>query len=478
MNKRKSSLYLLSVILIMITVLPLFFATFFMVPAADDFSNAGMVLAKSNNIFKSAALLTVEEYFSWQGTFTVTFLLHAASPILRGGIAGIRVGSFIIVSFYVASIYFLVYSVAKYVLKENRLYVINLVYGVSVWLFTRGECVGEALYWFCGGMVHTLPLSFFMLGTGFLIRVLKLQHKKRNIGMAVICMIIASGGSLQVAAACNVTALGILILNWRNSEIRKNTLPVFVSAFLTALINAGAPGNFARHGVIDDEYHLLKAIGWSIESVAKNIRFHLLETPIIILLLFLGVMGYQYGKRRSQENRKIFFIGLFVLVSAAITDFPVMFGYSSIELSERCQFIENNIVGGVLMFLGFLGGSALARYDLQKVISSSRRSGFVFAGFVLIYLLGCTSEMEIDDYTPANIWINFANGNLNEFKQEYDEIFSCLEGGEGKDVEIECIPNDLDIFRSIGIQEDPSYWVNATVAHYYGCNSVFLSPEE
>lgn len=479
MNRKAVWLHLSSVVLIIITIVPMLLAAYYAVPAADDFSNANAVLTKSGSILKSAVMLTAEEYFDWQGTFSATFLLYLASPLLRGGIGGIRIGCALIVLLYSLSVYFLVYSIAKYIWKEENLYVINFVYGISVWFLTIGKVVGEAFYWFCGGMVHTLPFSFCMLGIGFAMKVFAFQNKKKNVILAVLCMLIAAGGSLQVAAACNVVALGILIFNWEDKENRRGTLIIFFSTFLTALLNAGAPGNFVRHDVIDEQYHILQAVWWAVKSIVGNIRFYLMETPVIIFLLALVILGWRYGQKQSLSWLRFLTIAIYTMVGMVITDFPVTFGYSTGEMSDRCRFVENGITIFALMWLALLLGMAVAKDNcVEGLKHKNDKYGFILIGLVVVYLFGWTSELTARDYTPSNIWINYRNYNLREFKEGYEEIFAQLENGKDKDVEIEVIPSDQHIFHSMGIKEDPTHWVNGTVARFYGCKSVALSPKE
>lgn len=77
-NTKEITLYLGSIILMFLIIAPLLLAAAcYAVPAADDFSNANAILAKSDNILKSAIMLTGDEYLNWQGTFIATFLLYA-----------------------------------------------------------------------------------------------------------------------------------------------------------------------------------------------------------------------------------------------------------------------------------------------------------------------------------------------------------------------------------------------------------------
>lgn len=479
MNNKVIRLNVISTIFVIIIIAPLLLATYYAVPAADDFSNSSVVLERSDSILKSAALLTAEEYFNWQGTVSATFLLYAASPMLRGGTLAIKLGCAMVTLIYVFSVYFLVFSVARYIFGETRLYVIHSIYCVVLLFATMGRYVGQAFYWFCGAMVHTLPFALCILGIGFTIRMLKSQKKKKNMIMAVICMLIAAGGSLQVAAVCNVVLLGLLLLNWRKIEERKNIGIVFICALLMALLNAGAPGNFVRHGYIDGEYHLLKAVWWAIKSEMDGISFFLLKSPFVIFLLFPVILGYQYGTRKTFEIHKVIFSTLYVILGIAVTNFPVTLGYSKADLPDRCQFIANSIIVFALVLLAILWGAVIGKYNYKWSGCPVRKKLYVvFGGLVLVYILGRTGNFRISDYSQFNICINYANGNLKEFKESYDEVFYRLENGKDKDVEIEYLPEDLDIFHSIGISEDPSNWVNVAVANYYDCKSVSLKSNE
>ena len=145
-------------------------------------------------------------------------------------------------------------------------------------------------------------------------------------------------------------------------------------------------------------------------------------------------------------------------------------------MPERCCFIEKSIIVLALMYLALLMGIVLSRYDGRELLKDNYK--LIFVGIIAVYILGWTSKLTIQDYTSFNILINYKEGNLKEFKEGYEEVFSALQNGKDSDVEIEYLPDSLQIFRSIGIKEDPTDWVNQSVARYYDCNSVFLSAEE
>ena len=121
MKNRERSLNIISTIFVIFLIVPLLLATYYAIPAADDFGNSDMILATSDNIFNSALQLTAKEYFSWQGTVSATFMLYVASPLIRGGILGIKLGCAVIVSMYIFSIYFLIFHVTRYIFDEHRL---------------------------------------------------------------------------------------------------------------------------------------------------------------------------------------------------------------------------------------------------------------------------------------------------------------------------------------------------------------------
>ena len=479
MKKRDSLLNVSSIVLVVCLVLPLLLVTFYIFPAADDFSNASAVLAKSDSIIKAATLLTIEEYFAWQGTFTATFLLYIASPMVRAGVIGVRIGCFLITTFYLCSVYTLIYNFVKYVCNEKRLYIVNFMYAIAICFFTHGDYIGETLYWFCGGMVHTVPFSFCILAVAFTIKVLLSGGKKRHIILIAILLFLAAGGSLQVAAICNVTLLGLVLFTWKDTKMRRICLLIFGVAFLTALLNAMAPGNFVRRDRVDEEFHLVQAIVWATINAGRRTLAFLLKTPLILALLIPGAIGWHHGKTKKIGLGRVVLLACYSFVGVCITNFPVVLGGGSAKMPARCQFIQNGIIIFVLIMLATYFGMWLANYGISIVrLSKEMKICMVAIGILALYILGGTNETNIKGYAPFNIWVNFQQQNFQKYSDGYEEVFEILRDGKGKDVIIESVPDDLSIMRSVGIKENESNWVNRAVAKYYGCESVVLMSKD
>lgn len=466
----------LSILFVLSAIVPLLAACRYAVPSADDFygvMNVQYYEEQGNLKLVAACKVTSSVYLSQQGTFTGCFFYYLLSALIQVRIIPTRITLFIVVGLFLMAVYFCVYSFMRHILcREGYYFLINLVYGLSIYTITIGHNIKEVFYWICGACVYTVPLIFMFAGIVFAVRVLE-NGRRADIVTACLLCFLATGGTLQLAAFMNAVILGMGIWEYERNTERK-ILPVFLSSFVGALINVAAPGNYIRQNNIGADIDIILAVRNSAAAVMDGFEDLFRNSPLLLVMTICILAG---STRIFMKVYEMIGVVVYVILSLIIIDFPVMLAYGSLHIESRILFVQNIAIVTATLILAVCIGQAAA-YALRKYqqIVNKRLlcSAVCILAAVVSMMLMYTGNYHKNDIMPLAICMNLANGNMKEFNDTNMEIFALLENGAGKDIVIEYYPSDMGILQPIKLQTDAEHWINTGVARYYGCNMVVL----
>lgn len=78
---------------------------------------------------------------------------------------------------------------------------------------------------------------------------------------------------------------------------------------------------------------------------------------------------------------------------------------------------------------------------------------------------------------PYRTAMALAESQIQDYYRSVNRIYDRIREDENEDVFIYDLPETLDIFFTIGIQEDPDYLLNRECASFFGKNSVQYVPD-
>lgn len=468
MFKKKDKIFLgLSYILVIFVIVPLIMATFIMFPSADDFSNTNAVLSLGGNIFTNTFEMSKTTYLTWQGTYFSVVLVNFLSNLIKGSIGGFRIICIGNISVFLSGIFYLVQQIFRGIVKEYKIYIINIVFGIAVFMLTFGRYVDEALYWFTGVCVYTIPLTCFVWGIALLIKY-NFEPKRRLIVIACILLFCAAGGSLQITALTCGVLLGIVFITLKQKKW--HNLIAFLISLGGAFINVLAPGYYLRHEELDDEYHIFDTIISSYKSVTRAVKMQFSSIVIVFCLIMLIMIGCYLGKKViiNIYMKHILGVAIYLAIGLVIVDFPVYLGYGG-YFPSRCLFIENVAASMTLIILSIMIG-----IWLSKVLDSYKKKIFMVTMLIVyvVFFLQNYRWFGIANYPILNIYHNWSNGNIASYVEENEYIFEQLKEGKGKDIVIESQPDCMGIYPQIGISRDLNMWTNRAIAEFYSLDSI------
>lgn len=450
----------------------------YVIPAADDFTISADI-RESRLLGESYLHLGLrwmrEVYLTWQGTFISNFLLYYIAPYVRMGTDGIRLFCVFGILFFYGSLWMLVHCIMKHLLKCKEVAMILFVYALITWLISNARIVMEVFFWYNGICVYTLPLTFTLIGIRHLIRFTYVKMQQSDFIGAIAFGILACGGVLQCSAiVCFVYLLICLWGFFTKHSGRVKLLSVFMMAFVSALINCLAPGNFTRQGTINESgLPIFKAFGYSLSNVMREFERLLIETDMLYLLMVVLLAGLVLWHKEYQKLRvnvwMIVFTVLGVFLCMWVSCYPVALGYSSMLMEPRGYFVIDVFMIIGFMLCAFMIGGGLQQlmdyHAIKRKILCGASVAFVIVVLAVADIMGVIKEIE----RPLLVCVEDDKlGYLARFRDEWENILKQIENADGDKVIIQSRPiPSLQELKNPDLSENSDYWINSGVARYF-----------
>ncbi|MBQ6215318.1 MAG: hypothetical protein IJJ67_07865 [Oscillospiraceae bacterium] len=288
-------------------------------------------------------------------------------------------------------------------------------------------------------------------------------------------MIFMNGCVLEVTGMGMWCLLIFVIYDFiKNGKADRGLALAFVIALALAVLNAFAPGNFARKGT--DELKVFNAVLYSFKAVAQEtVWLHSNATfPIFELIAFVFGANDVTGHKKSLTNT----ILLGLIFFPVITVFPVILGYGaeSNDLYNRCQFPLDCALTVSCIGLFYILGNCIGKKFASTDNSTPKAWRTLCPLLVVMILIPSLIK------GPArSVWATVADhlydgkipNNSYICREIYDSIIDCKEETV---IITEPVPE-----RKIGstdtvLSEDPNDWVNIGVAQYFNKEKVIYIP--
>lgn len=434
--------------------------------SADDFNHSNSVGVFHVNIlelFRASVRYMTEVYKNWQGTYFSMFLQGFLSPINGLGEGQLAVVMVCNVILFILTLLLLIREICSIIGMEKHLkallclFVVFSILGFKAWT--------EIFYWFSGAVSYSFPLSFAMLAITLFIK------NKNTATYVVACILsfLACGGSLEVAGAHCFGILTILVVKGFKNCGKLDYL-FFGISVAGAVINTAAPGNYARHDVIDDSgLHVTDAVMRSVNQSVDSIKYLVFKTPFWLIIFSCVMIGIFIGGGKWFHKILACKIIIMYALLPVVTYFPVFLAYSNSEyFPNRCEFVGILVCIFSIMTISILTGVFLK----ESKIITGYKEGVIIMLFLCLLLPVINNNYK---YSNTLIYRMCSNGSIEQFKKYHDSamaIYHQIGEAQSSDVIIESLPEPVPDFRQINLSTDPGYWINQGVAKYYNKNSV------
>lgn len=439
--------------------------------AHDDFSLANRVsgfLEQNNNLLAASVRYMLSMYEGWQGTYASSLFLALFSPLNGYGIVQLRIVMVLTTIFFFVSLYAFVFCAWRYYDQSIRWNHAVMVYALIIVALTGFKGYREIFYWYVGAIPYTGAISLLFLMGAVLFSAMKYEKRSLYIIAGTLAFVV-SGSVLQMTALNCYMLLLIAIFHYRS----RGCVAVFCSALCGAILNAAAPGNFARHDMIDSSgLHFIDTAVMSLSVYWNEVKWLLFETPFIAVLLLGILFGICVPGSRKKERCALKAAALLILPLAAI--YPVSLGYSGMSFPNRCQFI----LDVTLIMLMMWGAVACGQWVWCKVKNMKNIRVYMCAGILVctyawIYVGGGIFH-ELKSIQTCEQLIN---GEIPRYAEECIQVYRDIKESDEKDVVIDKLPKPIENFIPFELQTDAAHGINQQIAEYYGKNTVRVKQE-
>lgn len=459
------SVVALSVIVVM--TLPVCVAASMSFYKADDFIEC---ISDIDRNFRELLLFSLncskDAYFHWMGTYFSKFVQTLFHPLNGGGLMQLRIVMTTNALLFVASLCIFVYTLSKSEIRSSAAGL--LLSACCCAVFFGFQTWQEALYWYSGAMCFSLPLSIFFLGLTIVLRLDDYQKKWLIIASGIL-LFCGSGGSLAVAGTGCWFLFMIVVAKSLHKNLKKSHIFLFIVAVLGAAINALAPGNFVRHGVIDDSgVHLFRAVIWSFSFVLENIQWLFTETPFLVIFILSFLIGAYEGKKGQIDKR---YAGIMIIMNAIaplVTCFPVCLGYSADGGGNRCQFVIICTLVISSVSIAVLAGKLMTKHVTENLTGNA-----VLAMLILIVVMPAEADgWKVTSLIPLKTMVELADGDIQEYYRDVNRVYDAISADSNENVFLHEGLKPADTFWEADLAEDPNCYMNITCASYYQKESV------
>lgn len=471
-------IYVLLILAILAVIMPIIIGAGYTYPCEDDwsFEMGGKVVSSGRGDFLGALKGTYSYYMTWQGTYLSNFLWYFVRPYDRAGLLGFRVAVIAMCLLFVFAVYFLLKTLAKESMSVLSLALIAYIIAFNT---SQNSLEKEFLYWYTGAINYSVGVSLAFITLALTIRLKKEEDKKKIRWMTFIACctgFLASGCSLEITSVnCSWLLLFLILCVEEIPKKKIITLP-FVSAFVGALINAAAPGNFARREATTSgaEYGIADAlrdtmICWKNEwnGIFDNKFFIVL---LVIAFLVCWVCGTKIlDKGISTWKMLLLFPAVFVM--QYFTAFPVILGYQSSSLGMYRTVYPYEMLSKLLfLFLTVMFAQWLREHVRLPIWLPCA------AALVLSVLI--VSRVNVLDNVKLGYSYNVAKelqeGKVQEVGRFREKVLNLLEQCEkGTDVYLRVpgVPAS-SVTYGMGLTTDQHSLCNSHAAAYFEFNSL------
>ena len=416
----------------------------------------------------------IHEYLHWQGTYFAEFISALFNPVNVGGLESMAPLMIINLFLSLGSTMVLLYVLLAPIQKDQH-FVKHIIAACVVFVIMEFNVFPEIFFWYTGATVNSLPLALGCLAlSAFIIS----NRTNKRIWVAISCALafLAVGGTLAVSGTlCYVILVISLYYFVRDKKIRSSNVIIFAFFFAGSLINAIAPGNFARQTVASSaDFGVIDAVVATWQTFRGEVSYLFNAYNFAAVLCVFVACGALLSGKSNIDKKAWIISSIAAILTPLITIFPVVLGYKVPWIPNRCMYILYTVIAFTFGDMCLVIGSELVSF----VKGHRYFVAALMAVFALIVVL--TSEFEPRSYRTARILKGLYDHTYQDSYNDTKELFDYFSKHEGEDIIVETavMPEDVEYYSAFHLRGDATDRVNRAVAWKFGLKSVSNSAEQ
>ena len=470
----------LSVIIYLVSLIPLLILSVYAYPCADDFGYGAachQTWIQTYSVLKTiwqAALTAYDRYFTWQGTFSSVFLFALQPAVWSESCYWIT--TWIMLVLLTVG----VWSVLKIILgrylgadKYSVMVIASLVLFFTVQCMVDGA---QGLFWYNGAAHYMVMHSLYLMLIA--LQLWQLQKGKCHWWEILVSTLLAffvSGGNYITALVYAITAVTIMVIlvgkkQWKKIIRLIVPLVFFVVGFI---LNVTAPGNAVRQESFTETPGVIASVLISFSDCLHYVMGEWSDWRVVLMAVLILPAALRIAGRTTFRFRYplLTVIYSYCCLSAMFT--PTVYATGSIGAGR----IHNIIFAMFLLLLAlnvvYVTGWLVQKGCLQKQKDEKGKEYFVQILLTGICVLGIYAFIEPEAYTSVQALDTILSGEAESFRVVNMERKALLDDGQSREIVLpryEEIPELLYI-DDISTEND---WKSNGMCRFYDKDSIVL----
>ena len=479
----------LCVLALVLSTLPLYAIAFYNHPYYDDFGfsagvhkawkETGSLLAVLSSAWESAAHTRA----TWQGTYTGTLLSNLQPGLFSESLYWI--GSFVLITALIGClwVFFAVIFRKLGLAKWARISLCSLSITLIIQFMPD---VGEAFYWFNGGIGNTFIYSLLALAVALCVKLFACRGKGMGWMAALLALAVllgggSYGGGLFALCLCAVCFLWL----FGNKHEKRWHFTVAAALFLGCFIySMAAPGNAVRANVIQYESSAVKAVVQSLYYGVALLGGYI-TLPVIAVTLVLLPAVFDAARKspyRFEHPWLVLMLGV-CLYCTQLT--PPLYSIAGIGAGriENTYFIS--FVALWFLYVYYLAGFAARRMEqVQWPEMKPKRFGALVLVCLCLLGKGCLAFRRPGDvlYGVQNLSgpsaaLSILTGEAAQYDREMTERERLLNDDALPEITLRPLSVTPAVFVDDLIIPNAVYDVRPSLCRYYGKELIHIEGE-
>lgn len=486
----KKTIAFLSLIVLILTLIPLFWLGIYNHASADDFNYSILTKAalRENTgigaffaVIGAAIQRAYNNWASWQGTYAMSFLVALRPSVFSDSLSfthsAILLGITIIGTFYFAD------ATLRRILGFDLCYsiIISCLACFSIMQYLPNAC--EGFYWYCGGAGYT----FFFFLYFILFGKICIAFNKKSISLKnfiSLCLLgfFTAGGHFAITLLGFVTISIFLLENIFSKQFDKafkiKYYIISVIYYIGFILCVASPGNSRRQTFFDKQNPIIAII----KSYIKGSGYIKLYTNSIIkiTLVFVFVIALFALKKCTYKFKKPV---IFTVITYSIYATILMPGFYAVNGIPAPRYLDIIYFGVIILEyanLIYYAGWLYNKYNLMRENSEYRKIldrlqptlVNICLFFAIFYGLWNFSNAEFSNCLSMRAMTVIKTGEAASFDAQMDEREKMYNDDSLKNVTVKTLTVRPDILYFDDITTDKNDYSNYKIAEYYNKESV------
>jgi hypothetical protein len=480
MSTIDKKIYVFTILLAVLILLPFVVLCFYTFPSADDFSSAFMV--REAGFWDYQRLI----YTNWTGRYTAN-ILEALNPMIWGWEWGYKLVPLLMMGLLYFAFRAFSISISGNSYSKKDLSLASLVFfGIYLNIFPG---ISEGLYWMTGVIEYLLANILTLLMLAVLIKINgEFANRMKRMFMMLIAIILAIAivglNEISVLLIFEIVSLYLIFIYVFHRKMNLQGIGILLVIVGGAIFEVTAPGNFERMKQFDQNFSLLPALWGALKSLMKLAGIFIQNPPFLILSLLFLPLAMREPKEGSVLS-EILRIKPWLLLIVSVLILYSLYLPSYLGMGINPPMRVHALIALVFIILWMINLFAgVQRLRIKGIKEINLPPWAVYFLIICVFIFVATDFVKEPAGAVhyrgniARAWSDmiFRAPSYNKQMNSRIQEIETIQKSQSDIVYVNPIKDPPSTIFFVDMTDDTENWINFSVSKYYGCGPVALRP--